>query len=106
MTLLSHPPATAPVDSGATAWILVSAALVLLMPPALGFFYGGLVRSKSVLNTLMMSIASAAVVGVLWPIIGFSIAFSPGGRWSGGFGHAFLRGVGLETGAWGRTPHL
>ncbi len=63
------------IDTGDTAWILVSAAMVLLMTPGLAFFYGGMVRAKSVLNMLMMSIVTMGVVGVLWVIIGYSIAF-------------------------------
>ena len=63
-----------PVEiSGAdSAWMLISTALVLLMTPALGFFYGGLVRSKNFLNTLMMSFAALGVVGVTWALIGYS----------------------------------
>jgi Amt family ammonium transporter len=63
------------IDSGDTAWILTSAALVLLMTPGLAFFYGGMVRSKSVLNMLMMSFGAIAVVSVLWVLYGFSLAF-------------------------------
>jgi Amt family ammonium transporter len=63
------------LDSGNTAWMLTSAALVLLMTPGLAFFYGGMVRSKSVLNMLMMNFICIAVVGVLWAIYGFSLAF-------------------------------
>ena len=98
----------APVElSGAdTAWLLIATALVLLMTPALGFFYGGLVRSKNILNTLMMSFASLGVVAVAWALLGYSLAFAPGTSWVGGFGYAFLQGVGLEGGAWGGTPHL
>src|SRR5688500_19938194 len=84
----------APVElSGAdTAWLLISTALVLLMTPALGFFYGGLVRSKNILNTLMMSFASLGVVGVMWALVGYSLAFAPGGPLIGGLDHVFLRG--------------
>ena len=80
----------APVEiSGAdSAWMLISTALVLLMTPALGFFYGGLVRSKNFLNTLMMSFAALGVVGVTWALIGYSLAFSPGSSWIGGGGGA------------------
>ena len=60
---------------GNTAWLLTSAALVLLMTPGLAFFYGGMVRTKSVLNMLMMCFGAMAVVGVLWVIFGYSIAF-------------------------------
>ncbi len=63
------------MNSGDTAWMLVSAALVLLMTPGLAFFYGGMVRTKSVLNMLMMSIGAMGVVGVLWVLYGYSVAF-------------------------------
>lgn len=62
-------------DTGDTAWMLVSAALVLLMTPGLAFFYGGMVRGKSVLNMMMMSISAMGIVGVLWALYGFSVAF-------------------------------
>jgi Amt family ammonium transporter len=100
------PPGSKPIDGADTAWLLIATALVLLMTPALGFFYGGLVRSKNMLNTLMMSFASLGVVGVAWALIGFSVAFAPGWMGSGGLGYAGLRSVGLEGGAWGATPHL
>ena len=63
------------LNSGSTTWVLVSAALVMLMTPGLAFFYGGMVRSKSVLNMLMMNFIALAVVGVLWVLYGFSLAF-------------------------------
>ncbi len=63
------------VDSGNTAWMLASAALVLLMTPGLAFFYGGMVRSKNVLNMLMMNFICLAVVSVLWVLYGFSLSF-------------------------------
>jgi ammonium transporter, Amt family len=87
-----------------TAWMLVSTALVLIMTPALGFFYGGLVRSKNVLNTLMMSFISLGFVGVAWAVIGYSLAFDPGNAVVGGLSRVFLRGVGLEPN--GTIPHL
>jgi Amt family ammonium transporter len=87
-----------------TAWMLASTALVLLMTPAAAFFYGGLVRSKNALNTMMMCLASVGVVGVLWALVGYTLAFGGTGRWVGGWEHAFLRGVGLE--ARGTIPHL
>ncbi|GAY07852.1 ammonium transporter [Pseudonocardia sp. N23] len=62
-------------DTGDTAWMLASSALVLLMTPGLAFFYGGMVRSKSVLNMMMMSISSLGLVGVLWVLYGYSVAF-------------------------------
>jgi len=75
------------LNSGDTAWVLASAALVMLMTPGLAFFYGGMVRSKSVLNMLMMNFISLAVVGVLWVFYGFSLAFGNdiGGGLLGGF---------------------
>ena len=94
--------------SGAdTAWLLVSTALVLLMTPALGFFYGGLVRSKNILNTLMMSFASLGVVGVAWALLGYSLAFAPGSAWIGGTDYALLSGVGLGGAPAASTiPHV
>jgi len=83
-----------------TAWMLIATALVLLMTPALAFFYGGLVRSKNALNTMMMSFISLGFVGVLWAVIGYTLALSPGSNWIGDLSFTFLRGVGLaETGA-------
>ena len=87
-----------------TAWMLVATALVLLMTPALAFFYGGLVRSKNVLNTMMMSVISLGIVGVIWAVIGYSLAFAPGNNWVGDLSHMFLRGVDLE--AQGTIPHV
>ncbi len=66
-----------PEDTGATAWMLASTALVLLMVPGLAMFYGGLVRTKNVLGTMMHSFAAMAIIGVLWPIIGYAMAFGP-----------------------------
>jgi len=74
-TVLAADPVPAAVDTGNTAWMLASAALVLLMTPGLAFFYGGMVRSKNVLNMLMMNFICLAVVGVLWVFYGFSWAF-------------------------------
>ena len=75
--------------------MLISTALVLLMTPALAFFYGGLVRSKNALNTMMMSFISLGFVGVLWAVVGYSLAFAPGNNWIGDLSRLFLRGVGL-----------
>jgi Amt family ammonium transporter len=80
--------------------MLISTALVLLMTPALAFFYGGLVRSKNALNTMMMSFISLGFVGVLWAMVGYSLALTTGSNWLGDLSLAFLNGVGLEaTGA-------
>ena len=86
------------------AWMLVSTALVLLMTPALGFFYGGLVRGKNALNTLMMSVTAMGFVGLAWALVGYSLAFAPGTPLLGGLSRALLRGVGLE--AQGTIPQL
>jgi Amt family ammonium transporter len=85
--------AAAQVDTGDTAWMLVATALVLMMTPALGLFYAGLVRSKSTLNTFMMSIAAIAVATVTWSAVGYSLAFDGTGDLVGGLGNAFLQGV-------------
>jgi len=87
-----------------TAWILVSTALVLLMTPALAFFYGGLVRSKNALNTMMMSFVALGVVGLVWVLAGYSLAFADGTPFVGGTTYLFARHVGLD--AKGAIPHL
>jgi Amt family ammonium transporter len=95
------PPA---INQADTAWMLVATALVLLMTPALAFFYGGLVRSKNALNTMMMSFVSLGFVGILWALVGYSLAFSTGGAWVGDLSRIFLRGVNLEP--QGTIPHV
>jgi len=85
--------AAAQVDTGDTAWMLVATALVLMMTPALGLFYAGLVRSKNTLNTFMMCAAAIAVATVTWAAVGYSFAFDGDGSIIGGFGNAFLNGV-------------
>jgi len=92
------------MNAADTSWMLISTALVLLMTPALAFFYGGLVRSKNALNTMMMSFISLGFIGVLWAIIGYSLAFAEGSAWVGGLSYAFLGGVGLEEN--GTIPHV
>jgi Amt family ammonium transporter len=84
--------------------MLISTALVLLMTPALAFFYGGLVRPKNALNTMMMSFISLGFVGVCWATLGYSLAFASGNNWIGDASRLFLGGVGLE--AQGTIPHL
>jgi ammonium transporter, Amt family len=88
-----------------TAWMLMSTALVLLMTPALAFFYGGLVRSKNALNTMMMSFISLGFVGVLWATLGYSLAFAPAGDFLGGLQWAFLKNVGLDPNPPSTIPH-
>jgi ammonium transporter, Amt family len=86
-------PVLVPAD---VAFMLVATALVLLMTPALAFFYGGLVRSKNALNTMMMSVAALGFVGVAWALLGYSLAFGEGGALVGDLSRAVLAGVGLE----------
>jgi Amt family ammonium transporter len=87
-----------------TAWMLISTALVLLMTPALAFFYGGLVRSKNALNTMMMSFISLGFVAIAWAVVGYSLAFAPGNALVGDVSRLLLKGVGLEAN--GTIPHL
>jgi Amt family ammonium transporter len=89
------PPPT--INGADTAWMLIATALVLLMTPALAFFYGGLVRSKNALNTMMMSFISLGFVGVAWALFGYSLSFAPGNAWIGGTAAFFLRGVGMDV---------
>jgi Amt family ammonium transporter len=87
-------------SAGDNAWMLMSAALVLLMTgPGLALFYGGLVRKKNVLATMMQSFSLMAVITVLWALYGYSIAFSEGTPFFGGTSYLFLRGVGMEPNA-------
>jgi ammonium transporter, Amt family len=94
-------PAISPAD---TAWMLVATAMVLVMTPALAFFYGGLVRAKNTLNTMMMSYVALGFVGIAWTIVGYSFAFASGSGWVGGLHYAFFSNVGLE--ARGSIPHV
>ena len=82
------------LDTGATAWILASSALVLLMTPALAFFYGGMVRAKHALAMLMQNFTAIAIVSVTWLIIGFTWAFSGEGKYLGDTHFAFMRHIG------------
>jgi Amt family ammonium transporter len=102
--LLTATAAQPAISSADTAWMLVSCALVLLMTPGLAFFYGGLVRSKNALNTMMMSFAALGAVGLVWALAGYSLAFASGGAWVGGVDFFFLHAVGLEPN--GTIPHL
>ena len=87
-----------------TAWLLVATALVLVMTPALGFFYGGMVRTKNALNTLMMSFSALGFVGLAWALFGYSIAFGRASQWCGGSEYFLLRGVTLDP--QGTIPHV
>jgi ammonium transporter, Amt family len=100
---------TAAQSSADNAWMLVSAALVLMMTgPGLALFYGGLVRQKNTLAIMMQSFALMALITVLWALVGYSLCFGEGTPIIGGFGHAFLRGVGVDPNAdyGGTIPHL
>ncbi len=84
------------INAGDTAWVLVSTALVLLMTPALGIFYGGMLRRKNVLGVLMQCFACLALISLLWGIYGYSLAFSKGNGFIGGLDWFMLKGVGGE----------
>jgi len=85
--------AAAQVNAGDTAWMLVATALVVLMTPALGLFYAGLVRSKNTLNTFMMVVAALGVATVTWAVLGYSLAFDGTGSVLGGLNYVFLHDV-------------
>src|SRR5881296_3231708 len=87
---------TPAISAGDTAWVLASSALVLLMTVGLACFYGGLVRSKNSLNTMMMSIVAMAAISVQWVVIGYSLSFAPGSGWLGGLDWVLFRHVGGE----------
>ena len=97
------------INSGDTAFILVSAALVLLMTPGLALFYGGMVRRKNVLGTIMQSFIMISLIGLEWVYLGYSLSFGPDiAGFIGGLKYAALRGVGLEPSDTYATtiPHL
>ncbi len=88
------------ISAGDTAWVLISTALVMLMTPALGFFYGGMVRKKNVLSVLMKAMITLAVISLQWVIIGYSLSFGEGGPFIGNLKHFMLNGVGQEGSAY------
>ena len=92
----------APISSADSIWVLVSSALVLFMTPGLALFYGGMVRSKNALSSLMHSFVAMGVVTLQWVLVGYSLAFSPGGPWIGGFSWIGLQGVSSDV-AWPGT---
>ncbi len=96
------------VSSGDTAWMLIATALVMLMTPGLGLFYGGMVRSKNVLGTMMHSFMCLGIVSVLWVLFGYSLSFGPDLLgFIGSLDWAGLKGVGMETGPYSdKIPHL
>jgi Amt family ammonium transporter len=87
------------INTGDTAWVLASSALVLLMTPGLAFFYGGMVRRKNVLGVLMQCFIMLCIVSLQWVLWGYSLAFGPGNPFIGGLGWFGLNGVGLEPNA-------
>jgi ammonium transporter, Amt family len=93
------------IDTGDTAWMLAATALVVMMTPALGLFYAGLVRSRNTLNTFMMCIAALAVATVMWAVVGYSLAFDEGSL-IGGLDHVFLHDVGFAPREGTAIPHL
>ena len=97
---------TATINSGNTAWIITATALVLFMTlPGLALFYGGLVRSKNYLSVLMHNVAIACLASVLWVVCLYSLAFSEGNAYVGGFSNILLNGIGLDSVS-GSIPEL
>lgn len=98
--------AFAAVDSGDTAWMMISTALVLLMTPGLAFFYAGMVRTKNVTSTLFQNVIALGVIGLLWVVVGYSLAFSGGSAYIGDLGAVLLNGVGQEASEGSTIPAL
>src|SRR5688572_12531842 len=92
------------INTADTAWMLIATAMVLAMTPAVGFFYGGMVRAKNTLNTMMMSYVALGFVGIAWAFLGYSLAFSDGSGLFGDLRFSFLRNVHVEPK--GTIPHL
>jgi len=87
------------INTGDTAWMLMSTALVMLMLPGLALFYGGLVRRKNVLSTIMHSFFGLALISIVWVLVGFSLAFAPGNQFVGGLDYAGFMNVGAAPSA-------
>lgn len=104
--MLLPAPAFAAIDTGDTAWMMTSTALVLLMTPGLAFFYAGMVRSKNAASTLYQNMIALGVIGLLWVIIGFSLAFSGGSGFIGDTAKMMLNGVGQEPDGTATIPYL
>src|SRR5690606_8336470 len=95
--MLFASPAYAAIDTGDTAWMMVSTALVLLMTPGLAFFYAGMVRGKSAVSTLYQNLIALGVIGILWIVVGFSLAFVGDVKgFVGSTDALLLKGVGQE----------
>ncbi len=98
---------TSTIDTGDTSFILICAALVMIMTPGLALFYGGMVRKKNVLSTIMLSFIVMSVVSIIWVLYGYTLAFGPNSNdFIGGLDYLFLQGVGQEPAAGGTIPHL
>lgn len=93
------------IDSGDTTWMLISSALVLLMTPGLALFYGGMVRTKNLLSTLMHSFFAMGLMTLQWVIVGYSLSFADGSSFIGGLDYAFLSGVGNTPLDGATIPH-
>ncbi len=92
------------MNTGDTAFMLIATAMVMVMTPALALFYGGLVRKKNVLATTMQSFICLGLISIIWVVYGYSLAFGPDvGHFIGNFDHLFLKGIGLEPGAYSAT---
>ena len=85
------------MDSGHTSWMLIATALVFFMTPGLAFFYGGLVRAKNLVNTMMMSFMAIAIVSIVWVLWGYSLAFGTGNAFIGDFSHLGLSGIAFTS---------
>src|SRR5918994_5443260 len=97
------------VDTGNTAWLIVATAMVMIMLPGLALFYGGLVRRKNVLSTIMHSFFGLAIVSVVWVLVGFSLAFGPdltGHGFVGNFDFVGFMNVGMEPAAGSTVPFV
>src|SRR6266513_5232418 len=96
------------LSAGDTAWVLIATALVMLMVPGLALFYGGLVRGKNSLNSMMMSLAPLGIVTVQWVVVGYSLAFAPGNGAVGGLSWWGFAGVGGTANATyaASIPHI
>lgn len=106
MSAVPNLAAAGQVNAGDTAWMLAATALVILMTPALGLFYAGLVRARNTLNTFMMCAAALAVATVSWALVGYSLAFDEGNGFVGGLNYAFLHDVAFEPREGMTIPHL
>ena len=103
----TSPSEIANFDTGDIAWMLVSSALVLLMTPGLGFFYGGMVGKKNVISTMLQSFMAMIIVTVLWVLVAFGLSFGPsiGGIIGNPIPHLFFQGVGIGT-SWKLAPTI